>query len=907
MSEQRAIIYDSHHIAVHGRDISELISSSCSLSARVPLERVVSKVLITAANAIKALGNLHEDAGEHEFKHTSRAIRSCSLKAIQDGIFGREADRGSHAVKIADEVSGALELIRGQLYRNIGVISSALGGVLKMKEEELSSLLHLPLNVKKLRRIEKEINSLLFGVAAVNPSEEDVGSVDAHYHESPLDVTIKRLDGILKYLELCFLIAEVEKLELSTPASFQQFYSLTNTFNLRLYEWKRISQALQTEPDAADYTFHVNGLSFVQNLQSVCNAKFSSGFSLFPSIVERMKKLTERKHRAEFSQNAGAAQEDMAALDSEAFDVDVILGEAKNFLTRFSGPEANTQKQLVFIARDLKRHLIDPLVQLKRELRDCFDLDSAEILIDLKNELVRVALGHKALKDQHALMEGADDILSLCAFFENTCQNLLEIIDQKLSEVVIQEITQYNSKFTELLQEEQSDSNWQDRMEKFCDRLSEFRSHRLESSLSEALKKRVYNECGRMYWTGLFTIVEAYEDPETLGEIVDLLAENQQLFQRYTSELKEIGEIDQALDVRIRSYHFRRVESLSDLLLRLLHVNTLIFGQRALEYAEEKVSFQLAHQIARTSKEFKVYCKEVNSILKSVETGKEALILELKDIESIFSVMLIEYSLRTYSEDPENSIDKFLAKQKRFQELQAEVLAERSSSEYHGKLREKLLGVEAFIRSEVESYVGTFTGAIIGLLDEIEGCSVYSQPERTALFEAFHKRIELLERKCINFISVSAFPSENFTHVRLGIENLKMRFQQDSLRGMRSHLNSLVESMMKELATSPEKAEFYRKQVEAFYSEVVVPNLFGEEAYSPEAIYLFKEEDVILSKIRTISEGGIASSPEIRDLTTPVGRVGSADLLAAHETPTSEAVGLALSPSPTRPVSSFPV
>ena len=89
--EEREVSSDIHRIAMQGQDISQLIRSSCSVSSTIPLERVVSKVLIAAGNTIEALNNLQYQEG-WEFVHTHRTISSSPLKLIQHGVFAREVE-----------------------------------------------------------------------------------------------------------------------------------------------------------------------------------------------------------------------------------------------------------------------------------------------------------------------------------------------------------------------------------------------------------------------------------------------------------------------------------------------------------------------------------------------------------------------------------------------------------------------------------------------------------------------------------------------------------------------------------------------------------------------------------------------------------------------------------------------
>ena len=889
--EERAVLTDKHCIDMHGRDIALLISSSCSPSSRVPLERTVSKVLITAANAMQALGHLeYQGDGVVEFKHTHRTIGSSPLKAIQDDIFAREVDREVHCREIATEVSGALEIIREKYYENNEIIFSALGGFVKVKEDELSSFLLQPsLNLKKVRQIETELKHLLDAIEVLSSSDGDV-----NYQQN---LITKRLEGLLKYVQSILIIAEVEKFELSTPGDFERFFDLTRTFENQLYDWNIISRSIQSNPSAVDYSFHADGLSFARKLSKVCVDKFSSRFSFFSSIVERMKELIERKHLAVFSENAGAAQEDMEALDSAFFDLDKLLGKAKKFLTQFSGLKPNTQTQLVIIARDIKKYLINPLVQIKRELRDCCDLDSAAILLELKESCVRAVVSHKALKEQHALIEGDAEVVALCAFLESTSQNLVEIIDQKLSQVVDSTIAQNMSEMNAFLEEKEKDSDWEERMEEFCDQLLEFLNHRFCSSLPEALKKRIGTEIGRIYWRCHFTILEESEAPETIHDMVDFLEKNEELFQTYTREFEAVGGIDSELDSYIRASYFRRIDQLLEQIMSLLQRDVQMFGDRALYYAQKEVSVSLAYEVTEIDTQYNIFTQHASSLLERVGKGDDALNIELSHISSIFSLMLMECWFHFYSEDPEKFVDNFLSQKKIFHKLQTKVLAEGSFSQYQAQLKGKLVGVEAFIRREVESYLEIFTGSATGLLDEIDSCLDYAEPARMAAFHDLYKKIQVVDEQCGKFACESAFVSEKTEHLRLCIQTLKMRFQQSSLAGVREHLKAFEDSIMSELIKSPKEQDFYRERIEAFYCEFIIPKFFGEEGYSPEAIYLFKEKDVILGKIRNILEGKLRESPA---------RTESADLLSSQVTPVSETFGIVPSPSPSRPISSFP-
>jgi len=905
--EGRGVIYDIHNIDVYARDISELIRTSCLPSSKAPLGRIVSNVLITAGKAIEALGCLECDRDtDREYQHTHRTIRFQPLKGIEDEIFIKEVNRGIHSVKIADQVCQALRLIRGEFDRNKGIIAGELDRVVKSKEYELSSLLHLPLDVKKLRRFEKGIDDLLCALIGLNPTEEDVGSIDTDYYRSPFNQIKLRLDGILKYLQLLFIVEEVENLDLSTQDNFERFYFLTDIFNDGLSKWKKIPKILRGEHAGLDCQFDNIPLIFAEDLQGIFVSKFFTNVSFFSKIVEHMKELTGIKYRWEFSIEPKVFREDRRALDSEASRFDQILAKAGNFLTCFSGTKPNNQKQLVFIAGNIKRYLIDPLVHIKRGLRDSFDLDTAEILIDYKKDLLNIVRDHKALKEGNALVEGAVDLVSLCAFFEVRAQNLVDIIDKKLSEIVIDQIAENTLKMNLLLEEEGKNSDWRDRMEKFCDQLCEFRNHRFISSLSEPLQKRMYVEMGRVYWTCCLAIGDYCEDLETLEKKVDLLARNQRLLQAYTSELEKIGEIDADLDHRIRSSYARRVAILSEEIVRSLERDMQAYGDEAMEYAEAPLSRDVASRSLEANQKYKAFQREALSILSRINR-EDALTIDLISIKSIFSCLVMEFSLSKYlKKDVESTMDKFLSKQEKALELsRAGASVEGSWSKYQAKFREKLAGVQAIISSLVGSYEAFFFNSLSALSADIEKCSFHSEAETTPLFKNFRERIEALDGKYREFMSRSSFGSSDFAQLGSSIKRVKRKFEKMFLQGMESSVKSLADSMLTDLTTTPEASELWITRIETFYSQHIIPMVFEEEGCSPEAAFLFREKERMLKTIRTISDGRVVISPEIRDMTSPVGRVGSTDLSAAQETPTSEALGVELSPSPTRPPSSF--
>ncbi|MCX6990837.1 MAG: hypothetical protein NTX49_07245, partial [Chlamydiae bacterium] len=857
--EEREVSSDIHYIAMQGQDISQLIHSSCSVSSTIPLERVVFKVLIAAGNTIEALNNLQYQEG-HEFIHTYRTISSSPLKSIQHGVFAREVDRGIHSGRIAAEVSRALELIKGEYCANQGMIACALPSFAMLKEQELASLLYLPLNLKKLTQIQTELDDLTAAMEWLK-SSNDTGSVDADYHEDPLVLIRKRLDGILNYVTLPFIVAELEKSDLSTPSDFDQFFSLTNTFEHRLYEWTQISRDIGRAYSAADYSFHTNGISFVQDLRGRCSDKFSTLLPLFSPIIERMKDLTERKRQAVFSEALGAAQEYMEAIDSEAFDIDKLFREAKNFIVRFSGTERSIQKQLVIIGCDIKRYLIDPLKQLKRALSDCFDLDSAESLIELKQEFLEAVRIHKALREKNADIEESAELIALYAFFERESERGLQSINSKLSSVVDDEIRERMSEMDAFLVEGERDSEWQNRMEAFCDRLSKIRNHRACFSLPELDRKRLEVEIRRIFWISSFAIEEG-QPPETVEEMVASLRRNQALFQTYASELEAKGEIDPEVNSQIRASHSARIDLFSQWIVSSLIENTPKYGQRAVHYSQKRLSADLAREIAGTYKEYKDFKRYAISLLEGIEHGKDALNAALSQIGGLFSILLIEYSFRSYSDNPEKCMDRFLEKQKIFRGLQGEVLAEEFPSPYQSRLRERLMGVESLIRRDVENYVGIFTSSIITFSDEIDRYSAYSEPDRAAALADIGAKIQGLDEKYGKFMRESAFTSDNFGQLTLSMQNLKMQFQQGSLGGIPELLKALEDSILREVSTSSRQAEsFYVERIQRFYSEHVLPKLFQVSEYSPVALYLVRERDVILGKLQSLFKGRIMGSP----------------------------------------------
>ena len=178
---------------------------------------------------------------------------------------------------------------------------------------------------------------------------------------------------------------------------------------------------------------------------------------------------------------------------------------------------------------------------------------------------------------------------------------------------------------------------------------------------------------------------------------------NQALFQMYASELEEKGEIDPELNSRIRASHSARIDLLSQWIISSFMENTQRYGQRAVHYSEKGLSADLAREIAGTYKEYKDFKRYATSVMEGIEPGKDALNTALSQIGGLFSILRIEYSFRSYSDNPEKYMDRFLEKQKIFRGLQGEVLAEEFPSPYQSRLRESLMGVELLIRRDVEN------------------------------------------------------------------------------------------------------------------------------------------------------------------------------------------------------------
>ena len=863
IQEERAVIADIYHIAMHGRDIAHLIASSCLPSSKVPLERVVSKLLITASNAIQSLGNLtYQGHDEHEFQHTYRTIRSSPLKAIQDDIFAREVDRGTHSGKIAAEVSGALQLIKGQYHKNGDMIFSALGEFVKKQEEDLSSLLQLPLNLKKLNQIDREIHNLLYAIEVLAPSNREVDCTESSPCEDLPDLIRKRLDGILKYIELTQLVAEIETFNPSSEVDFQQFFWIANTFELTLYDWMKNSQAIAKKHEGSDYLFYTNGLTFAENLRGLCADKFLSFFSVFTPIVENMKQLAERKFQAEFSQNGAALQEDMVALDSKASDCEIILGEAHNFLTRFSGPDSKPEKQFINIARDIKRHLMDPLKQLKRELRDSFDLDSSESLIDLKKELVKVATNHKGFKEAYVKVEGAGEVVALCEFLQRASENLVGIIDEKLTQVVNEEILEKKSEMESFFEDEVKGQTWQKKMAKFCDGLTKMRRDKLSSFLPEALQTQRHAELRKLYWISSFTIHEN-ENPLTRKELVSSVNRLKELFQMYHAEIKKIGAIDPELDSWIRDSYSGRINMLSQEILRSATQGIHRYAEKAERYSRMAISRNLAEEISALLKEYKRHKEEASLDLEVLDDRKDPLNTQMYYVQTLFSLMILEYNFPTYAENPEKYLSKFLIKQKYFYKIQGEFSKEQFSSKYQALVGEKLKVLGSFIRDQEENYQGIFTGSIMAFSDELDSWSVLPEAERIGLLKDIHGRIELLDEQYEVFISQCPSRMSELDETRSFIKNLRVKFNHVSLQVVSGLLKSLEDSIMSELSTSSKKEEsFYIEKIETFYSEFITLHLLKEVEGSVVAIDLLKEKDIILGKIRSIFEGELMGSPD---------------------------------------------